>query len=422
MKLLPFLSSATFQAMKIADAFVTLPKSLGDSIHFRCSWKEFKFSKEAASKTLWIHGASVGELEDLANFFLDPNLVESSGYQYKEIIVTSSSVSAESFLRKIQNQIPIAYAGPLPPEDTKELSDFYATYKPELLVLSHSDLWPLALEIAQKEYLSKGIIWLPSHAESGKLLFEKIIKQSSLKKVCARNPIDQQLLEARLKDIFTNSEFVLLGNPRIDRIIQRINKQKELDAHRLESHRCAPETGKLSILLGSAWVEDAAILAEGLKALSAAEMAQIQIVVIPHVINNMHLTASIQHLLPMARVLSVEGALLEAYQDFDLAFVGGGFQTGLHSVLEPAIWGIPIICGPQLKKQPDAKNLMAKGALRSILSTQELSKILKASLAKEQDYVEWKSSALKSKDELLLLKGASEHLSSIISQAKLQVP
>ncbi|NCN39828.1 hypothetical protein GW916_01130 [bacterium] len=418
MKWLSKVSSGTFKALKITEALLGLPKAIGDTLHFRSIWDQYAKQSPGSSGSLWIHGASVGELEDLANFFLDQELLELSGYKKEDLIITSSSVSADAFLRKLSNKLSPAYAGPLPPENAYELNRFYSKFNPELMILSHGDIWPLSLEIAQETQLKHGIIWLPSHASSAKVLLEKSINPTKLKVVGARNSEDQLKLSRRLDPIFPQSEIVLVGNPRIDRIDSRVEYQKKNDVHILESHRCAPEKSKVSLLLGSAWVEDAAILADTLKNISSEELGRLQIVVIPHVVNDMHVTASIQHLLPMARVLSVEGILLEAYQNFSIAFVGGGFKSGLHSVLEPALWGVPVICGPQLRKQPDAITLQRTGALKSVLSSANLQSHIQTAIEGNSTWRIWQTAALDAQKDFASLKGASRRLSTLISQVR----
>ncbi|MCB0780644.1 MAG: hypothetical protein KDC03_14175, partial [Flavobacteriales bacterium] len=45
----------------------------------------------------------------------------------------------------------------------------------------------------------------------------------------------------------------------------------------------------------------------------------------------------------------------------DLAYVGGGFTDGIHSILEAAAWGRPVIFGPRHRKFPEAAGLIAAG-------------------------------------------------------------
>ena len=57
------------------------------------------------------------------------------------------------------------------------------------------------------------------------------------------------------------------------------------------------------------------------------------------------------------------GMLASLYQYGDFAFVGGGFYDGIHSILEPAVFGMPIFFGPDYRKFQEAFDLVdAKSA------------------------------------------------------------
>jgi 3-deoxy-D-manno-octulosonic-acid transferase len=61
------------------------------------------------------------------------------------------------------------------------------------------------------------------------------------------------------------------------------------------------------------------------------------------------------------------GVLGDLYALGDVAFVGGGFHdAGLHSVLEPAAYGMPVVFGPRHTMSRDARLLLAAGAARSV--------------------------------------------------------
>jgi 3-deoxy-D-manno-octulosonic-acid transferase len=404
-------SQLAFKGLNLAESFIGLPKALSDSLQFRQNW-ETHLSRPSESPTLWIHGASVGELEDLANFYFDTAAIESTGYDITRLVVTSSSLSAKPFLANLRDRLPLAYAGPIPSEDTAQILRFLDKLKPDFLILSHSDLWPNLMHHAQERALQKGILWMPAKATAAKALFEATIREDKLKAVGVRNRDDFQALQVRLKS-FRSSQLTWVGNPRLDRIASRISKQRAQDQHVLEDIRARPDNRKFSILMGSAWAEDAALMAEALKALDSKTIDRIQIVTIPHTTDDIHIVASIQHLLPMARILRIQGILLEAYQDFDLAFVGGGFRSGLHSVLEPALWGIPIVCGPMLRKQPEAPELEAKGALRRMVSPSTLRDCLEE-LMDETRSQSWISNAKTVGEEMKTSTGASKRLSHLV--------
>jgi 3-deoxy-D-manno-octulosonic-acid transferase len=53
-----------------------------------------------------------------------------------------------------------------------------------------------------------------------------------------------------------------------------------------------------------------------------------------------------------------------------MAYVGGGYgRAGLHSVLEPAAWGIPVVFGPRWRESRDAALLLKDGAAAGLTST-----------------------------------------------------
>ena len=72
------------------------------------------------------------------------------------------------------------------------------------------------------------------------------------------------------------------------------------------------------------------------------------------------------------------GVLGELYALADIAFVGGGFHSsGLHSVLEPAAFGTPVIFGPQHEDSRDASLLEQRGGGVSVSSEADLSRRLR---------------------------------------------
>lgn len=405
-------SELAFKGLHATESLFGLPKSVSDPLHYRETW-DTVLTGPAPAPTLWIHGASVGELEDLANFFLDPASIESAGYTIARLMVTASSPSAKPFLAKLRERFPLAYAGPIPSENPAQIRLFLEKLRPELLVLSHSDLWPSLIHSAQEHALEKGIVWMPAKPGSAEGLFETLIRPDKLRAVGVRRLEDLETMQSRLS-AYTTTQITWVGNPRLDRIIQRIQEQRARDHHVLEESRARPDTLKLSLLMGSAWPEDAAVLAEAMGMLSASEQERIQIVVIPHVTDEVHVVASIQHLLPMARILRLQGVLLEAYQDFDLAFVGGGFRTGLHSVLEPALWGLPIFCGPQLRKQPEAPELEAQGVLRPVLSAEELASTLRSYLQSPEIFESLRKTSETVAERMKASTGASKRLSCLV--------
>jgi 3-deoxy-D-manno-octulosonic-acid transferase len=75
------------------------------------------------------------------------------------------------------------------------------------------------------------------------------------------------------------------------------------------------------------------------------------------------------------------GLLGDIYALADVAFVGGGFHTaGLHSVIEPAAFGIPVLFGPMFRNSRDAQALIRARGGSSVRSAAELSESISALL------------------------------------------
>lgn len=413
-KIFPIITQITFETLRVLDALVGLPKSLSESLQWRRHWKFFLQNK-APKPTLWIHGASVGELEDLASFYLNKTFLNQAGYEYESLVITSSSISAESYLKKIKDSYPVLYAGPLPPENSLAINEFLEFLNPEILLLSHSDLWPLLLQKAQKQASFKGMIWLPAKASAAQKIFENIVLPHKLLALGYRHYEDESLFRERLKNYST--QFKWIGNPRIDRILERVNIQKNMDQPVLESFRANPDPSKINLILGSAWPEDAVQLNEAYSKLSQNDQLRFQIVVMPHLSDDIHIVAQIQNILPYARVIATQGILLEAYQNFDLAFVGGGFKNGLHNIVESLLWAIPTVCGPNLSHQSEAPLLAQKGSLFPVQNSEELYQLLTQAL-NASELSQMKETASLAALELSKSRGASKRLSDLISEFK----
>jgi 3-deoxy-D-manno-octulosonic-acid transferase len=71
-------------------------------------------------------------------------------------------------------------------------------------------------------------------------------------------------------------------------------------------------------------------------------------------------------------ILDAVGVLAEAYRHAQVAYVGGAFSTGVHSVIEPAIAGIPVVFGPRHDNSYEAQQLIEHGAATAGRSTDQL--------------------------------------------------
>jgi 3-deoxy-D-manno-octulosonic-acid transferase len=76
-------------------------------------------------------------------------------------------------------------------------------------------------------------------------------------------------------------------------------------------------------------------------------------------------------------VVDSVGSLLSIYAIADAAWVGGGFIAGVHSVVEPAAYGLPLACGPNIDRARDARPLLDAGCLHVCTTPQEAQRWLR---------------------------------------------
>jgi 3-deoxy-D-manno-octulosonic-acid transferase len=125
----------------------------------------------------------------------------------------------------------------------------------------------------------------------------------------------------------------------------------------------------------------------------------VKLLIVPHFVDENHIS-SIMQIFPGARRFSDPGSnqatqtdvvivdrvgLLSAmYRYADIAFIGGGFKPGgLHNVLEPAVFGMPVLFGPELDKFPEAKEMKNAGVGFSIESQEHFNRLMMTLLADE---------------------------------------
>jgi 3-deoxy-D-manno-octulosonic-acid transferase len=78
--------------------------------------------------------------------------------------------------------------------------------------------------------------------------------------------------------------------------------------------------------------------------------------------------------------------LSAAYRYADVAAIGGGFGKGIHNILEPACWSIPVMFGPRHRKFREAVELIRYGGGKSFTSYDDFENILDNWIANNEEY------------------------------------
>jgi 3-deoxy-D-manno-octulosonic-acid transferase len=185
----------------------------------------------------------------------------------------------------------------------------------------------------------------------------------------------------------------VLGDPRFDSVLQRISTIDRGDPL-LHLGRGAP-----TMVAGSTWPGDEAVLLDAFARLRAHH-PDARLILVPHEPTPRHLAevgeaargagvpapvrlSAAAEPSPLVLVDRV-GALATLYGAGTMAYVGGGFgRAGLHSVLEPAAWSVPVAFGPRWGQSRDAALLLDAGAAEAITGS--------GSAGGEELYRTWRS-------------------------------
>ena len=147
---------------------------------------------------------------------------------------------------------------------------------------------------------------------------------------------------------------------------------------------------QLTFVAGSTWEEDEELIVDYINNKASASE---KFIIAPHNINSKEIK-ELQKAINKKTVLFSEkenqnlkdahvfiidtiGILTKIYSYADIAYVGGGFETGLHNILEPATFGVPIIIGPKYDKFREAVGLVNEGGCFVVYNKEEFNDQLK---------------------------------------------
>lgn len=175
---------------------------------------------------------------------------------------------------------------------------------------------------------------------------------------------------------------IISGDTRFDRVIE--NKENIVLNPLIEKFK---DNSKIWVI-GSSWPEDELILFESIN------NNNIKVIIAPHDVSEKHIEQIESKLeIPSIRYSSIQphekinefnvlildtiGHLANAYKYGDFAYVGGGFSGNLHNILEPAVFGLPILLGPKHSKFPEADLFISKKIAFEVNSSLEVNNQIK---------------------------------------------
>jgi len=319
---------------------------------------------------IWMHAPSVGEGLQ-AKPVLETLRAEQPEWQ---LAFTFFSPSAERLARNL----PVDVADYIPLDRPGDVEPVLDALQPAALVFSKLDVWPELTLAAARRGVKLGLISATVSPESSRLRWPaRQWAQPAYRALDRVGTISDddgrrlELLGARPEAI------AVTGDTRYDSVAERAER---LDRTRepLARLAAAPD-GTFTIVAGSTWPADEAVLLPAFADL-LAQVPAARLLLAPHEPHPDHLAGIAErlHALKLPRpvrlsqlehakpspviVVDRVGILADLYALGDVAFVGGGFhRAGLHSVLEPAVFGVPIAMGPHWRMSRDAGLLLDRG-------------------------------------------------------------
>lgn len=346
-------------AISIASSFNPKAKLWIDG---RKDWKQkMKSHIKPDDKIIWVHCSSLGEFEQ------GRPVIEKAKTEFPNHKIVVSFFSPSGYeVRKNYNGADYIFYLPL---DTKSNAKILIKIlHPEILILVKYEYWYNLLKRLQKKKIP--IIVISAVIKEDNLFFKawgswsrKII--SKISHFFVQDQDSKNLLES------INIENVTVsGDTRFDRVKEILNSTNELTF--VEKFK---GNSKL-IVAGSTWADDDEILIDFINSKLPLDW---KIIFAPHNIDQKKILQLKEKLkLPTtiytqlnenelidSRVLIVDtiGILTKIYSYADISYVGGGFtKTGVHNTLEPAVFGVPIIFGPNYQRYFEAIELIEGGA------------------------------------------------------------
>lgn len=352
---------------------------------------------------VWVHSASTGEFEQAKP------VIEALRRDYPHFRIVATFFSPSGY-EAAANYAHIHHRYYLPLDTAQNAARFMALVQPALVIFSKYDFWHHHIRAVRQAGVP--LLLISSIFRKGQLFFRwyggfyrQILQQFS--HIFVQDEGSRQLL--RGIGIHNCS---ISGDTRFDRVVSiaagraTAAGQASVFASFIGSRPC--------LVAGSTWPEDEALLAATAKA-----FPDYCFLVVPHEINKTHIlelekrfpeayryserVAALQQIEPsnfieppvekregmpgtvspqgnmQANVMIVDamGLLSALYALADLTYVGGGFtKDGIHNTLEAAVWGKPVIIGPNYQKYREARELIARGAAFSVNTAPQLQQLV----------------------------------------------
>ena len=343
-----------------------------------------------SDKTIWFHAASLGEYEQ------GLPVIEAIKQQFTshKIVVTFFSPSGYE-VRKNNTVADVTVYLPL--DTISNAKQFISLVHPEMAFFIKYEYWPNYLNELKKQqiktYLISGILrenqaffkWYGGFYRNALKTFDYFFVQNESSKTL-------------LQSIGFNNVKVS-GDTRFDRVVSILERDNSLDF--IEQFK----DNKTTIVIGSSWPKDESLLVNYINQSSD----DVKFIIAPHNIKQEQIqelknaitkkivlfseNVETRHALSLQEysvfIIDTIGILTKIYSYADIAYVGGGFgNPGVHNILEPATFGVPVMIGPNYSHFAEATALVNMEGCISIQNQTQLNEAFDLLLRNEDERLE----------------------------------
>lgn len=385
--------------------------------------KEHKAILENNRGAVWIHAASVGEFEQ-ARTLIEKLKIKNEALK---IVVTFFSPSGYEARKNYDQVDAVLY---LPFATRRKAKRFLDALQPSMAIFVKYEFWPAYLKELKKRTIptySISAIFRPTQR------FFHWYGHASLNLLkCFTHIYVQDEASRRLLAEHGIHDCSVAGDTRFDRVKQIADAVrpsqgdcKTADAvrpatpERLQPIEQFVQGCERVIVAGSTWPKDEELLAQVMANDEVTNGEGCKLILVPHELDEKHLhtifklfqgrfvrysaiqdqipAESRRNILQRANILLIDtiGLLSSIYRFGHVAYIGGGFGVGIHNTIEAAVYGVPVVFGPNYHHFREAQGLIDAGAARSIKNYNELTEALTLALdqhqtigAKAAEYVE----------------------------------
>ena len=346
---------------------------------------------DPTAKYVWFHAASLGEFEQGRPLI---EQLRATHPEYK-ILLTFFSPSGYEVRKNYEGADIVCY---LPLDTIRNARRFLRAVHPVMAFFIKYEFWYNYLHILKHRGVP--VYSVSSIFRPGQVFFKWYGRNYAKVLHCITHFFVQNEVSLQLLKGIGIDEATVVGDTRFDRVLQIKEQAKELPIVEAfkgingKGNACKEELsedackGALSedackdnlsengckgckvFVAGSSWQPDEDIFIRFFN-----DHPDWKLIIAPHVIGEDHLayildklqmkavryTQATEQSAAEARCLIIDcfGLLSTIYRYGEIAYVGGGFGVGIHNVPEAAVWGVPVLFGPNNKRFQEAQDLLA---------------------------------------------------------------